>query len=134
MQPNQITLAVDELNDSNTVNHIFDRYEEYLNRSVYVEDSMHSMEARDSLGLYRTFPKVNGNFKGVSKSSIKFTKDITVDGVDGVSQLTSPIIVEVSFSLPVGCTPAQAMIARQKVIALLDSDTHMAPLNDQLVV
>lgn len=134
MQPNQITLAVDELNDTNTVNHVYDRYEEYLNRSVYIEDSMHSMAARDSLALYRTFPKVNGNFKGVQKTSFKFTKDILVDGVDGVSSLTSPVILEVSFSLPVGCTPAVALIARQKAIALLDTDALMAPLNDQLVV
>lgn len=134
MQPNQIVLAVDELNTGSTTNHTYDRYEEYLNRSQYIEATNHSIDSRDTLGFYRTFPKTNGNFKGVSKSSVKFTKDITVDGVDGVSQLTAPIIVEVSFSLPVGATAAEAMIARQKALALLDSDTHMAPLNDQLVV
>jgi hypothetical protein len=65
---------------------------------------------------------------------VKFSQDVEVAGVDGVSTLTSPIIVEVSFSVPVGATQAEQLIARQRAIALLDDDTIMVKLNDQLMV
>lgn len=134
MQPNVITLPVDEQNDGvGLVNHVYTRYEEYQNRAVYIMTD-HVMSARDTLALYRTFPKSSGNFKGTAKSQFKFTQDILVDGVDGVSQLTSPIIVDVSFSLPVGATPAQILIARQRALAMLDLDAVVAPLNEQLMI
>lgn len=134
MQPNVVTLSVDEENDGvGLVNHVFTRFEEYQNRAVYIGDS-HSMAAKDTLSLYRTFPKVSGNFRGVSKTAVKFSKDITVTGADGVSTLTAPIIVDVSFSIPVGATVAQVLIARQRALALLDLDAVMDPLNNQLMV
>lgn len=133
MQDNVITLAVDELNDTNTVNHVYSRFDEYQNRSVYTH-SAHSLAARDTLSLYRTFQKVSGNFRGVAKSSVKFTQDFVVDGVDGLSQLTSPLIAEVSFSIPVGCVVADQLIMRQRIIALLDDDAIMVPLHNQLEI
>lgn len=133
MQPNSIVLPVDELNNETTVNHTYTRYEETLNKSTYISGTSVPV-ARDMLQLYRTPHKVSGNFRGVSKSAIKFTEDIIVDGVDGISQITAPIIVEVSFSVPVGATAAQTLLARQKALACLDLDSVMAPLNDQLMV
>lgn len=134
MQPNEIVLAVDEDNSgSGTTNHTFTRFEENLNRSVYISGD-HLLDARDTLALYRTLPKVAGNFRGVAKTSLKFTKDVVVLGVDGVSNITAPIIVEVSMSLPVGATAANALIARQKVVTLVDTDTVMAPLMEQQMI
>lgn len=134
MQLDVITLSVDEQNDGvGPVDHVFSRFEEYQNRSVYI-GANHTMSAKDTLSLYRTFPKSSGNFKGVAKTSFKFSKDLVVDGVDGVSQLTAPIIVDVSFSIPVGATSEQILIARQRALSLLDLDTIMTPLNEQLMV
>lgn len=134
MQPNSITLSVDEQNDGvGPANHVYTRFEEYQNRAVYISAS-HSLSAKDTLSLYRTFPKTSGNFRGVGKTAFKFSTDILVDGVDGVSQLTSPIIVDVSFSIPVGATAAQVMLARQRALSLLDLDSVMIPLNEQLMV
>jgi len=134
MQPNTITLSVDEQNDGvDPVDHVFTRFEEYQNRAVYI-GSTHSMSAKDTTSLYRTFPKSSGNFKGVAKTAFKISKDIQVDGVDGVSQLSAPIIVDVSFSIPVGATHEQILIARQRALALLDLDTVMTPLNEQLMI
>jgi hypothetical protein len=130
MQPNEITLGVDEANDTVIVNHVFTRNEEYLNRSVYQSD-VSSLVAKDTMTFYRTFPKSNGNFRGVAKSAVKFSKDHVVDGVDGVSQLTSPVIVEVSFSIPVGVSDADVLLMRQRCVALLDDDTVMDALNVQ---
>jgi hypothetical protein len=128
-----ITLAVDELNDTNTVDHVFSRFEEYQNRSVYTE-AIHSVIARDTLSFYRTFPKVMGNFKGTAKSAMKFSKDYSVEGVDGVASLTSPLIIEVSCSVPVGIAVADQLIGRQRVIALMDGDALMVKLMNQLMV
>lgn len=134
MQPNEITLAVDEENDGvGLVNAVFTRFEAPPNRSLYIGEN-HALNARDTLGMYRTIPKPNGNFRGVAKTAVKFTMDTVVDGVDGVSQLTSPIIFELSCSLPVGVTSAQAKVMRQRMIALLDRDDIMGPLHDQQLV
>jgi hypothetical protein len=133
MQDNVLTLAVDELNNASTVDHVYNRFEEYTNRSVYTEDG-HQLTARDTLTLYRTFPKQNGNFKGTAKCSAKFSIDKSVLGVDGLADLTSPIIGEVSFSVPVGVTVADQMIMRQCIIALLDDDAVMVALMNQLMV
>lgn len=128
-----LTLAVDDLNNDGSTDHVFDRFEEYQNRSVYTGVN-HSVITRDTLSFYRTFPKVMGNFKGTSKSAFKFSKDYSVTGVDGLASLTSPLIVEVSMSVPVGITTAAQMIARQRVIALLDGDTLITKLMNQLMV
>lgn len=133
MQANQITLAVDELNNASTVDIDFNRFEEFANRSVYTSEN-HTLTAQDKLSLYRTFPKASGNFKGTAKSSFKFSWDQSVTGVDGLASLTSPIIADVGFSVPVGVTVANQLIVRQRLIALLDSDTIMELLMNQLMI
>lgn len=133
MQPNVMIIAVDKLNDGTTTDESFNRYEEYLNRSVYIGVG-HTPDARNTLAMYRTFPTKSGNFKGVAKSSIKLTKDHAVPGVDGVSSLTSPVIIEVNFSVPVGVSAADVKICRQRLIAALDSDEICDALNIQLMV
>jgi hypothetical protein len=74
-------------------------------------------------------------FKGVAKTSVKFTFDISVPSTIGESSpVVAPMIVEASFSIPVGATPAQVLEIRQKLVALLNMDTQMDLLNNQLVV
>jgi len=131
MQANTITLAVDELNNASTTNHVYSRFDEYQNRTVYTE-AIHQLTLRDTLSFYRTFPKASGNFKGTAKTTLKFSKDYAVDGVDGVASLIAPLIAEVSFSVPVGVTAAAQMIARQRCISILDDDTVMVALMNQL--
>lgn len=134
MQPDEIELTVDALNTgANQVTKTYSRYEEFQNRTVYMGET-HTLAKRDLLGLYRTANKPSGNFKGTAKTAVKFTEDIIVDGVDGIAQLTAPIIVEVSFSIPVGATAADVLRLRQTAIALVDSDDVMDPLNLQLLV
>lgn len=133
MQPNVISIDVDYLNNGTTTNEEFNRYEEYLNRSVYI-GSGHTPDSRNTLAMYRTFPTKSGNFKGVSKSSVKLTLDHSVAGADGVSTLTSPVIIEMNFSVPVGVTAAQLKKCRQRALALLDLDAVCEPLNIQLMV
>lgn len=134
MQPDEITLSVDEENDGvGPVDHVYTRYEEFQNRSVYV-GANHALDNKDTLTLYRTPPKPNGNFKGVAKTAYKFSKDYEVTGVDGVSTLVSPVIVEVSFSIPVGVSAANVLLERQRALALLDLDAVMTPLNVQQMV
>lgn len=136
MQPNVITLSVDAQNDGQTTADLsvnFTRFDEYQNRTVYIGDN-HQMDAKDTLTLYRSTPTPNGNFKGVMKTSVKFTKDVLVPGVDGVSTLTAPIILEVSFSVPVGASAAALLLARQTALALVDRDDIMDPLNRTLMI
>lgn len=129
MLPNSITLAVDEANDSNPVNHILARAEESSNKSVYYDED-HTVAARNTCTFLRTFPKQNGNFYGTLKTSVKFTKDVVVVGVNG-EDIKVPLISEASFSFPVGIDNAAATLARQKLVAMLDDDTVMDPFHDQ---
>lgn len=130
MQPNVITLPVDVLNNGTLVNHVFNRFEEFQNRAVYTGPE-HTLVNRDTMSLYRTLPKPSGNFRGVLKSAAKFSKDVVVLGVDGVSQLSSPIILEVSMSVPVGALAADVLVMRQRGVAHLDLDVVMIPLTEQ---
>lgn len=131
MQADVITLAVDEDNSGEgTNNHVFNRFEEWQNRSVYIGPN-HTLGTRNTIGLYRTFPKASGNFKGVAKPSIKYTKDVLVTGVDGVSQLTAPIIFDLSMSVPVGATSSDLLIAQMVFKALLARQDVMASLIEQ---
>lgn len=133
MQSNTITLDVDPLNNGTVVPENFERYEEYLNRSVYIGEG-HTPDARNTLAMYRTFPTKSGNFKGVAKSSIKLTKDHVVPGVDGVANLTAPSILEINFSVPVGTPANEVRKLRQRAIAALDDDVVCDGLNIQLMV
>lgn len=118
MQPTSITLAVDTLGDGSVVvDEDFQRFDEYQNRSVYISEN-HTLSARETLSLYRTFPKVNGNFLGVAKNAIKFSYDFGVLGVDG-SNIVAPCIIDVGASVPVGLTPAQTLLMRERVRAAL---------------
>lgn len=132
MLDNIITLPVDIQNTGTTTNLDYQRFDSFQNRSVYISEN-HLPGNRDTLSFYRTFPKVAGNFKGVRKSTFKFSRDVTVDTVDG-GTTDSQLIIEVSCSFPVGVTTAQILEARQRAVALLDKDAVMDQLHDLQVI
>lgn len=133
MLTDTVTISVDTANTGTPTSESFTRYEEFQNRSTYI-GADHTPDVRNVLGFYRTFPTKNGNFKGTSKSAVKFTQDVQVAGADGVSTLTAPIILDLSFSVPVGASTADLVHARQRLLALLDGDTLMNSLNVQLQI
>lgn len=133
MLDNTVTLPVDLENTGTTTDLVLRRYEESLNRTTYVAPA-HSLTKRDKLTFARTLPKQNGNFRGQAKSSFKFTQDMVVEGVDASTEITSPLIIEVSVSLPVGVSAADALIMRQRAIALLDDDANMIKFQEGLEI
>jgi hypothetical protein len=133
MQPDSIVLTVDLANDGTTADQTYSRFDKTGNKSVYI-GAAHVPEARDMFALYRTPPTRSGNFKGVSKSAVKFTEDVSIAGYDSATTLTAPMILDVSFSIPVGATDAQAEELRQRAIAFLDGSTIMEALNKQLMI
>lgn len=114
-----ITLPVDAANNGTITNATLSLFEGVPGRKEF-HFSGHSFTAKDQLVLTRSLPKVNGNFPGTRKSSMKFTKEFVVDGVDPTTDIKVPAILEVSTSLPVGVTSVQALEIRQRAIALLD--------------
>lgn len=136
MQDNTIAIDVNTDNDDGTtaaVSAVYARFEEYLNRSVYIHQN-HTLAMRDQLSLYRTLPKTSGNFRGTAKSAVKFTKDFLVAGTDTETMLVAPAILEANFSLPIGLTPAQTLEMRMRLAAMILFDTVMVSLNDQCMV
>lgn len=106
MLENTITLALP--NGGNPVNAGFTRIDVFQNRSLY-HGPNHSNTARETLGFYRTYPKKTGNFLGVMKSATKITKDLSVLNAVG-EPIVSPMIADISFSVPVGATAAEVDI------------------------
>lgn len=134
MLDNQITIAVDTENTGTTTDFIMKRTDEFQNRSVYYRQGSHSLASRDLLSFYRTPVTRSGNDPGVAKSAFKVTRDIVVPGVDTSTSITKPMICEVSFSMPVGFTAAQAKELRQNILALLDDDALMSSHSEMLEV
>lgn len=133
MQPNTINLDVDYLNDANTTAEVYERFEEFQNRSVYI-GANHTPASRDTISLYRSFPTKNGNFNGTQKTAVKLSLDCSVPGVDAETTLSAPAIVDISFSFPVGVSAADQLKIRQRAIAMVDLDAVMTPLNNQCMV
>lgn len=134
MQVDQLSLSVDVENDGvGPVTEVYSRFETLPNRTRYIGGD-HTPGARNEIGLYRSFPTKSGNFKGVGKTSVKFTQDVSVPGVDSTTEVTAPVILEVSFSVPVGVAGADIKHYRQRLLALLDNDDVMDKLNIQLMV
>lgn len=136
-QTDPITLNVNEDYDDGTtatVAYVYGRDNtNFPNKTEYFSDS-HTVEARDILSLHRTDRKSNGNFRGVKKTAFKFTKDVVVDGADGLAQLTVPHIIEVSQSIPLGVTPADTLALRARVTALLAELDIMSDLSDSQII
>lgn len=136
MQGNTITLMVNDDHDDGTtplVENVYTRFDEYQNRTVYIHED-HTVALRNILGLYRSFPKANGNFRGTAKSAVKMTQDFAVDGVDSETSIIVPGIINVEFSFPLGLTAAQTLEMRMRMVTLMNLDTVMVPLTDQLMV
>jgi hypothetical protein len=127
------TLPVDTLNNGTPTNQTVTEQDRFQDRSVY-KWPLHSLTMRDLLSFFRAKPTRNGNFHGVAKSSFKVTTDQVVAGVDSTTNVTAPLIGEVSFSLPVGTTAANAKILRQRLIAVLDNDALMVKLMEQVEI
>lgn len=129
-QDNTITLVVDEKNDdlvTADVEHVYERFETFNTRSVF-HHSDHLPDMRKVLGFYRTPAKRVGNRRGSQKSTVKFTWDVVVPGVDGTN-IVETHYIEINTSIPLGVTAAEAKARRQHAVAILDDDTVMDTLN-----
>lgn len=129
MQPNLITLPVDVLNNGTLVNKDYTRFEESPGKAVYIGPG-HLPQARNTMSLARILPKRAGDYLGVTKTSAKFTQDVTVLDAKGAS-ITAPVIFEVSASVPIGTTAAMTKELRQRIIALYDMETVASIFNDR---
>jgi hypothetical protein len=135
-QPSEITLSVNTDNDDGTTAEeeiTYSHFQTFENRSEYISED-HTLELRDKLVLYRTFPKTAGNFRGTAKTAVKTTKDHSVEGVDNSTTIVAPGIIETSFSFPVGMTEAQKTELRMRHVAMLSEDTVMLPLQSQQMI
>lgn len=132
MQDNTITLAVDVANNATLVDKAFVRYLEEPSKTTY-RGPGDTLVERNQMVFFRTPPKRTGNYLGSAKSGVKFTRDVTVAQADG-NDTKAPLIVEVSFSLPVGTTAAVSKEMRQTALAILDREDVIGKLVDNLEV
>lgn len=133
MLDNTVTMAVDHDHDGTPTDEVFSRYDEFNNRTIYI-GADHSLETRNLMTVTRNFPTVSGNFKGVAKSSVKFTQDIEVNGVDSTTTIVAPDIASINFSLPVGFTAAEALHLRERMIAALNNQDFITRLTESLEI
>lgn len=121
MQANTITLSVDVDRTATPVDEVFTRFDYQGNWSEY-RAANHAVDARNMFRMYRTLPKISGNYKGSAKSALKFTFDQEVETVDG-GVTDAPIILELSASVPVGTTAANLIHALERMAAALKNTT-----------
>lgn len=126
MQSNSISLTV------TAGDVVYTRHSEFLNRSIYVSPD-HALHARDTMGFYRTEPKPTADFYGVAKSSVKFSKDFTVDTPDG-GTTRAPVIFEQSMSVPVGADTALVDAYFERMTALIGTDAVIQALRNKLEI
>lgn len=129
MQEAIITLPVDVVDNGTLVNQVFSRQEEYLHRTLYI-GAEHQPDMRNTLGIYRTPIKPTSGFKGVMRTSLKITKDVQVLNPVGET-ITSPMIAELSFSVPVGTSAEDRLELTQTIGALALHREVIAGLIDQ---
>ena len=69
MQADQLSISVDAANNATVVAEVYDRRDEFQNRSVYI-GADHLPEERNELVLYRTYPTESGHCKGSLRSAL----------------------------------------------------------------
>lgn len=119
MQENTLTLSVDAANNATPSNEVYERFLEEPNKSTYV-GALHTEDDRDMLQLYRTAPKRSGESRGMKRSSVKATVDVSVPNASGSGNIVLPLIAELSVSVPVGTTDAEVIHVLQRIIAFAD--------------
>lgn len=127
-QPADITLSVDADGSGAgaAADEIYSNFDRFSNRSLYHAPG-HTTVMRDTLTLYRTLPKPTSIFYGVQKSAAKFSKDVEVVSPNGTTT-RSPIIYELSASIPVGATAADILHLEERVKALIYNRNLMVRL------
>lgn len=113
------TIVMTLPNGGTPVNVNITRIDVLQNRSVYHEPT-HSTTMRKTVGFYRTLPKRSGDFLGVAKSAVKSTLDMTVANAKG-EPVVSPMIGEISFSIPIGAVEADIDSLLDRLEALIKS-------------
>lgn len=132
MLANEITISVDALNSGSAAAVTLEKRTADVNKSVYAFPTS-TLQKPDTLTVARTFAKRNGSYLGNSRAVVKLSMPVDVQNADG-SSVVAASILEVSASLPVGITPAQTKLLRQRLIAFLDNDAVAGDVYDNLEV
>jgi hypothetical protein len=101
---------------------VVSRHEEQLNRSTYITPT-HTPSNRGMVQLYRTPSKRAGSYLGTSKTMVKVTNDTTVPNADGSGNVVTPIIMELSASVPVGTSEADRELALKTLVGFFFDET-----------
>lgn len=119
--PNEVTLSVDVDGDGLTpVDELFENARRQDYKGEYIGEN-HTSLMRDTMTTYYTPPKPTSAFYGVDKAAIKFSMDVDVPTPTGVNT-RSPVIFQLSGSVPVGASDADKVHVVQRVRAFVHSD------------
>lgn len=127
------TLHVDTANNGTLTDEVISLFDAVPGRKEFHFPG-HTFSSREQVVFSRSLPKPSGNFAGTRKTSFKITDDEIVDGVDPLTDVKVPGILEVNCSLPVGISSAAAKKMRQRVIAILDNDLLMEAFQERCEV
>lgn len=100
--------------------------------------SSHTDSMRHLLTLIRKAPVVQGASKGVRHSTIRITKDLSVESTEVGVDIVKPYTLELSFHVPVGATDAEINAEIINLVNFIIQDdvsasgvaTSYAPLTD----
>lgn len=121
MLTSTIVLPVDVLGNDVLVNqtYVLDVRNDEKRVSIYTGPS-HTFLAEDTIQIQTFLPQRAGNFNGVVKSSAKIRETQVIPGFDSTTTVSTPAILKIETSLPVGISTASITEIRNRAIALLD--------------
>lgn len=130
MLSNTITLPVDVANNGTLVDKIHTRDEVTPGKVLYYGPERTPTHA-DLLTILRTKAVRSGNFFGVHKNRIKFSKDFNVPTAEVGKEVQQPFIMDLYISKPVGVSDAQITERLQTLRAFLDHAEAMLLVSDE---
>lgn len=121
MLTSTIVLPVDVLGNNVLVDQTYtlDVRNDEKRVSIYTGPS-HSFLAEDIVQIQTFLPQRAGNFNGVVKASAKIRETQVIPGFDSTTSITTPAILKIESSLPVGISTAAVTEIRNRAIALID--------------
>lgn len=95
---------------------VFRRFSETPHQTTYIDETTHAPNARNMVQLKRSLPVRAGQFRGALRSAIKLTRDHTVATASGDAELVSPLIVELSVSVPMGMKLPEGVTQKMEIL------------------
>jgi len=123
-QPSVITLAITDPVSGLPVDQVYNRINPIGDNATLYRQVGSDLRTRREIRLEGTLPKRNGNFAGVTRTSVKIVRTAEVpllsDTLASPDTTEAPITVNIQFNPPSGVAEAEMLYGIREARALLE--------------